>query len=108
MPPSTEILGTDIDLAQVPPASWVPSNVSFRAQDAFAEPAADLVGRFDLVHVRLLLFLVKDDDPVPLLKNLMKMLSKSMPLDENRSITELIYRQSLEDGYSGKNLIQEI
>lgn len=35
-----------------------------------------LRGKYDLVHVRLFLAVVKNDDPLPLLENLMAMLSE--------------------------------
>ena len=45
-------------------------------QDAFTEPPPELRLRFDLVHVRLLCLSVADDNPVPLLRNLLMMLSR--------------------------------
>jgi len=43
----------------------------------------EFVGRYDLVHARFLLGLVKNNDPVPLLQNLLKLLSTSIhhPID---------------------------
>jgi len=43
------------------------------------EIPAEFVGRYDLVHARFLLGLVKNNDPIPLLRNLMKLLSKYQP-----------------------------
>jgi hypothetical protein len=34
----------------------------------------DLVGKFDIVHVRLFLLVVRNNDPVPILRNLLKLL----------------------------------
>jgi hypothetical protein len=36
---------------------------------------SEMIGKYDIVHVKLLVFVVKGD-PVPLLENLLKMLSK--------------------------------
>jgi hypothetical protein len=41
------------------------------------------VGRYDLVHARFLLGLVKNNDPVPLLQNLLKLLSKYQHLSRS-------------------------
>ena len=44
--------------------------------DAFAEVPDELVGRFDVVHVGVFMLMVKGNDPGPLLRNLMSMLSE--------------------------------
>lgn len=44
-----------------------------RAIDALQDLPMDLIGRFDLVHVRLFMFVV--EEPVLLLRNLIRMLS---------------------------------
>ena len=36
----------------------------------------ELRGKYDLVHVRLFLAVVQDDDPTPILRNLMDLLSQ--------------------------------
>ena len=58
----------------VPLSSILPNNVSLEAFDAFGEIPDELVGKFDVVHIRFLLNVVKRNDPEPLLKNLIKML----------------------------------
>lgn len=45
--------------------------------DAFSTLPADLVGKYDIVHLRLFIVLIKHNDPVPLLRNLIAMLSKT-------------------------------
>lgn len=50
-----------------------------RALDALEDLAADLVGKFDIVHVRLFMFVV--EEPTLLLRNVVRMLSMlAMPL----------------------------
>ncbi|KAI1639011.1 hypothetical protein F4809DRAFT_202656 [Biscogniauxia mediterranea] len=71
--PSTELLGLDTDITQVGPKEWLPDNVSVRQWDAFTEVPADLVGKFDMVNLRLFSFIVQDD-PNSLIRNLMRLL----------------------------------
>ena len=44
--------------------------------DAFSPLPHELLGKYDIVHLRLFIVLVKNNDPVPLLRNLIRMLSK--------------------------------
>lgn len=44
--------------------------------DAFSPLPHDLLGKYDIVHLRLFIVLIKNNDPVPLLGNLIQMLSK--------------------------------
>ena len=55
--------------------------------DALDELPLDLIAQFDLVHVRLFMFVVSD--PVPLLTNVIKLLSKSKPAPTLILSTEL-------------------
>lgn len=49
-----------------------------RAVDALQELPVDLVGKFDFVHVRLFMFVV--EEPGPLLRNVVRMLSMIVPI----------------------------
>lgn len=60
---------------QAPPQHFLPNNVRFKYLDLQEELPSAFVGRYDLVHARFLLGLVKNNDPVPILQNLMKLLS---------------------------------
>ena len=74
--PNAEALdGLDIALHQAPPEHFLPDNVRFKYLDLQEELPSEFVGRYDLVHARFLLGLVKNNDPVPILKNLLKLLS---------------------------------
>jgi hypothetical protein len=53
----------------------LPDNVRFKRLDLQEDIPAEFVGRYDLVHARFLLGLVRNNDPLPLLKNLLKLLS---------------------------------
>jgi hypothetical protein len=43
--------------------------------DIFEEPPEEFLGYFDVVHVRLITVVVKNNDPRPVLANLTKILS---------------------------------
>ena len=74
--PHAEALeGLDIALHQPPPQHLLPDNVRFKYLDLQEELPSDFVGRYDLVHARFILGLVKNNDPVPILQNLLKLLS---------------------------------
>ena len=66
----------DIDLQQCPPAEWLPHNVTVRKWDIFSDLAPELEGLYDVVHIRLLLLVIENNDPRPLLKNALRMLKK--------------------------------
>ena len=76
VPQTAQLEGFDIDLGQCPAAPWTPPNVKFREWDMFSPPPEDLIGRFDVVHIRLVMLVIKDNNPLPLLANLRKLLSR--------------------------------
>jgi hydrogenase maturation factor len=45
----------------------------------FTSVPDDLVGQFDVVHVRLVTLVIKDDDAAPLIANLHRLLSAFVP-----------------------------
>ena len=53
----------------------MPRNINFSVFDATAPPPQDLVGKYDIVHVRLLACAVRNGDPTPFLKNIVFLLS---------------------------------
>ena len=65
--------GFDISSEQFPKQAFLPSNVSLRALDVYNVPS-ELHGRFDLIHLRMLGFGVRDNDPIPILRNLLALL----------------------------------
>lgn len=62
-----------MDVSQAPPKEWLPSNVTIRQWNVFDEVPEELIEQYDIVHLKLLVFVVKGD-PVPILRNLLKML----------------------------------
>jgi SAM-dependent methyltransferase len=71
--PSAKLNGFDNDLRQVPHKDWLPSNVTVRYWNIFEDLPSDLVGKYDYVHVRLLV-LVLDGDSQPFINKLLRML----------------------------------
>ncbi|RYP61548.1 hypothetical protein DL769_007648 [Monosporascus sp. CRB-8-3] len=69
----TELVGFDVDINQVGPKEWLPNNLSIREWSVFDDVPEDLVGTFDIVNVRLIVFVI-EEDPAPVLRNLTKLL----------------------------------
>ena len=72
--------GFDICLDQTPAPAFLPNNVHLHHWDMFQEPPPEFIGQFDLVHVRLVTLVIKDNDPEPLIRNLRKLLSMNYSL----------------------------
>ena len=74
--PSVHLDGFDNSIDQFPSKGWLPDNISLNRLDVLKPIPEELKGKYDLVHVRLFLAVVQDDDPTPILRNLMDMLSQ--------------------------------
>lgn len=74
-PTSFELHGFDISLDQIGPKAWLPANVHMHKWNIFDEPDPRFLGYFDVVHVRLITVVVRNNDPQPILANLTKLLS---------------------------------
>ena len=61
---------------KVPAADYLPPNVSLETMDVFGDVPENLVGRFDIVHIHTFCVVVKNGDPVLLLRHLIGMLSE--------------------------------
>ncbi|KAL9103071.1 MAG: hypothetical protein Q9187_009049, partial [Circinaria calcarea] len=72
---SAQLDGFDIDLSQSPPKEWLPKNVNMYKLDVFGELPDDFVGKYDVIHARLFLLVVQNNDPMPILKNFIRMLN---------------------------------
>ncbi len=64
----------------------------------------ELVGKYDIVHVGLIVMVVRNENPTPVLNNLMALLSMSFSLQAPNMLW-LIIIQSLGATYSGMNQI---
>ena len=76
LPPSTQIDGFDISTEHWPAKEWLPSNVSLHLFDILENVPEHLVGRYDIVHLRAFVIVVRNNDPTGVLRNLIKMLSR--------------------------------
>jgi len=74
LPRSTQLDGIDISFGQFPPREWLPQNVTLRLVDMFRPTPVELVEKYDIIHIRHFVCVVKDNDPTPLLRNLLRML----------------------------------
>ncbi|MCJ1424137.1 hypothetical protein MMC29_002024 [Sticta canariensis] len=72
--PNAQLDGFDVDLAPASTQQWLPSNVRLRHFDVFDDIPDDLQGKYEIVHVRLLLMDVKSSDPRPIIRDLVKLL----------------------------------
>ncbi|KUJ18659.1 uncharacterized protein LY89DRAFT_683569 [Mollisia scopiformis] len=72
--PDAQIHGFDNDIRQAPHRDWLPLNLSIRYWNIFEELPNDLVGKYDYVHVRLLVLVIQEGNPRSVLRKLWKML----------------------------------
>jgi hypothetical protein len=76
LPSSARIDGYDIDLTQCPPKEWLPDNVSVHMLDCLKPLSEHLLATYDVVHIQLFHLAVHNNDPGPIIENLVKLLSK--------------------------------
>ncbi|KAI0892638.1 S-adenosyl-L-methionine-dependent methyltransferase [Annulohypoxylon nitens] len=74
LPPSAHIDGFDIDLSQCSPREWLPPNVSVHKVDCVAPLPEHLLEQYDIVHIQLFHLAVHNNDPAPIIQNLVKLL----------------------------------
>ncbi|KAI0204190.1 S-adenosyl-L-methionine-dependent methyltransferase [Astrocystis sublimbata] len=72
--PNAELVGLDFDTSKFPSASCLASNIVLRPADMFMPFPSDLLGMFDVVNVRLIIFALKEGSGVDLASNLMTLL----------------------------------
>ena len=60
LPTSVQLDGFDITLTQAPPGVWLPKNINMSIWNVFEDVPKHLAGKFDIVHVRLLLLVVSN------------------------------------------------
>lgn len=73
-PSTIQFSGFDISAAQFPPPHSLPPNITFSTLDASQDIPEELVGKFDIVHVALLIAVISSDSFDRWLANLMKLL----------------------------------
>ena len=62
-----------ISRLQYPVDEYLPENISLKTMDAFGRIPNDMIGNFDVVHIRAFGLIITHSDPMPLLKNLVSM-----------------------------------
>ncbi|KAL3448435.1 S-adenosyl-L-methionine-dependent methyltransferase [Aspergillus insuetus] len=73
--PSTVLLdGFDISDNLFPHQSLLPDNLKFGVMDSFGDVPEDLVGKYDVVHLRLWCCVVTEGDPSTLIQSAMRLL----------------------------------
>ncbi|KAI1352736.1 hypothetical protein F5Y01DRAFT_324023 [Xylaria sp. FL0043] len=74
LPSNAELVGLDYDTSRFPPPSSLPSNITLAKGDMYEPFSSDLLGKFDVVHVRMILFGLKDGRGTEVAKNLLTLL----------------------------------
>lgn len=72
--PNSRLDGFDISLQQCPPPALLPASMSLHKWDIFTPVPVHLKMQYDIVHIRLALLYVRNNDPRPILLNSMELL----------------------------------
>ncbi|KAL8718666.1 MAG: hypothetical protein Q9225_004219 [Loekoesia sp. 1 TL-2023] len=72
--PNAQVDGFDIDLTLAPHELSLPPNTSLRNWNIFNDIPSDMVGKYDVVHVRLLILVVENSDPSRIIQKLLELL----------------------------------
>ncbi|OGM45327.1 hypothetical protein ABOM_005619, partial [Aspergillus bombycis] len=74
LPPSARVTAYDITDTHFPAPEYWPSNLKFEKLDSLGAPSPSLVCQFDVVHLRMWAFNIRDNDPGQLIRNAAKLL----------------------------------
>ena len=74
LPKSVRLDGLDISFHATPPQQWLPSNMTLRHWDVKTEVPEDLIGVYDIVHIRNFAFILQSDDIQRVLNKLMRLI----------------------------------
>ncbi|PWY64968.1 hypothetical protein BO94DRAFT_591471 [Aspergillus sclerotioniger CBS 115572] len=74
LPPNARVSAFDIADTHFPPKEYWPANVSFDQLDSMSDVPSSLIGQFDVVHLRMWAFIIRDNDPSPLIRHAAKLL----------------------------------
>ncbi|KAG4032390.1 hypothetical protein MFRU_007g02940 [Monilinia fructicola] len=72
--PEAQLDGFDIVLRQSPHPAWLPPNVDVKYLNILGNIPDELIGKYDYVHTRLLVLVIEQKNPRPLIRNLLKLL----------------------------------
>lgn len=73
--PAVQLDGLDVSFQAAPPPELLPANIAFRKWDIKTDVPDELLGRYDIVHIRNFLFVLLDAEVPTALANLVKLLS---------------------------------
>ncbi|KAI8632711.1 hypothetical protein F5Y19DRAFT_418601 [Xylariaceae sp. FL1651] len=74
LPSDAELVGLDFDTTKFPPSASLAPNITLRKANMYEPFPSDLLGKFDVVNVRLIIFALKKGSGTELVKNLMTLL----------------------------------
>lgn len=74
LPSTAQLDGLDVSLQATPPAEWLPGNIRFRRWDIRETVPEDLVEAYDVVHIRLLSFVLHNEEIPHILQNVTKLI----------------------------------
>lgn len=74
--PKASLHALDISAEQYPPKEFVPPNMTLHTMDILSKIPDELVGAFDVAHIRMMVSIVQGGDPGPILAKAMTMLSE--------------------------------
>ncbi|KAF1961850.1 S-adenosyl-L-methionine-dependent methyltransferase [Byssothecium circinans] len=72
--PDAKLHGFDIDLSQAPHSDWLPSIITLEKWNLFEDIHPHWEGKFDFVHVRLLVLVLSGENRQPFVDRLLKLL----------------------------------
>ena len=76
LPPTVKLDGFDVTDAQFPPKEWLPANVTLNTLNILDPVPEYLLGKYDVVNIRYFALVVKNNNILGLLKNLISILSE--------------------------------
>ena len=88
--PLAQLHGFDKTVDGFPPHQWLPQYIILQQLDIFKTIPETLLGQYDIVHVRLFMLVIQNDDPGPMLENLVRLLSMFLAIGRLHSTEELL------------------
>lgn len=73
LPKSSRLEGLDISFDAAPPKAWLPQNVELRHWDIKTDVPEDLIGVYDIVHIRNVTLVLRDDEVPQVLARLVQL-----------------------------------
>ncbi|PYI14349.1 UMTA methyltransferase family protein [Aspergillus violaceofuscus CBS 115571] len=96
--PHLKVADLGTGTALTPPRAFLPSNVRLHEWDIFSEVPEHLVGQYDVVHVRLLVFVVRGE-PTELLRRFLTLLMTNFQIDSIGLTLDRIYARAEPGGW---------